>query len=424
MRNSPSCDGPLIALGEDQWQRFEEALVKLGVPTYKAPFFRSWIHRWAKIPFTGVGENTPQAFARSLEAQMVPEWQCRQAYQAVKIWLECSQGTLGAKRVVVCEDWSQVKMKMKRSLQSKHYSERTIESYMQWVDRFSEFCPIVPADSESASKGLQDYLVHLAVVNSLSPSSIAVARNALAWMARKEMGFELVLEEKGQSHHSKRLPRILARQTVKRILEGCEKPWDLLFGLQYGCGFRLAELLDLRVQDLDLERRVVTVRSGKGDKDRQIPLPQTLLERLESHLMERMKLWEGDVLKGWAKVEVPHALSRKFPQAETSWAWQHVFGAPRPLRHPESNELRRWHPMEKLVRETLHRVAADAGVTGRVHPHLLRHCFATHLVEGGVSLPEVQQLMGHARLETTMVYLHVRSPVHAIRSPLDLLSDP
>lgn len=210
---------------------------------------------------------------------------------------------------------------------------------------------------------------------------------------------------------------------MRSILEACTPPWDLLFGLQYGCGFRLAELLELRVQDLDLLRHVVTVRSGKGDKDRQIPLPESLLPRLEGHLVERRMLWESDLVQGWAKVDLPHGMARKFPKDETSFAWQHVFGAPRPLRHPQTGERRRWHPMERLVRDALHRFATEAGVTGRVHPHLLRHCFATHLVEAGVTLPQVQELMGHARLETTMVYLHVRSGVGTVRSPLDLLAD-
>ena len=120
-------------------------------------------------------------------------------------------------------------------------------------------------------------------------------------------------------------------------------------------------------------------------------------------------------------MELPNATVRKQTNADTSWEWQHVFGAQRPLKHPESGELRRWRPMETVVRDALREAAQAAGIAGRIHPHLLRHCYATHMIESGATLAEVQELMGHARLETTMIYLHVRSPAASCQSPLDRL---
>lgn len=352
------------------------------------------------------------------------EWQCRQAFQAVKLWQsiqappapESTPGTPDAPAT-----WPSILEQMHRNFRAKQYSPRTAKSYLEWARRLSVFCPALPTDSVEASRAVQGFLEHLALVRNLSPPSIAQARNAFAWLVRNELGFEMVLESKGEAHHSSRLRTVYAPKVVKSILDSCPEPWDLLFGLQYGCGLRLGELLDLRIQDLDLVRGTLTVRSGKGDKDRQIPLPKTVRTRLETHLSRRKTLWEEDLARGWARVDLPHAMARKHPGADTAWEWQHVFGAQRPLRHPESQELRRWRPMETVVREALRTAARNAGIVGRIHPHLLRHCYATHLLESGTTLSELQELMGHARMETTMIYLHVRSPTESRQSPLDRL---
>ncbi len=304
-------------------------------------------------------------------------------------------------------------------LQTQRYSPRTIERYFEWGRRFAEHTPEVPADGATASLTVQNFLRHLALARNLSPASIAQARNALAMVFTRILSMELVLEERGDAHRGRRLPSVIAPAEVRRLLRHCTAPWDLFFSIQYGCGLRLGELLEMRIGDIDLQRGLLTVRRGKGDKDRQVPFPHSLVGRLQEHLEERHELWKSDLHQGCAKVDLPFALQRKFPTADTSWEWQHVFGSSRPLRHESSGELRRWHPMETLVRAALRKAAFQAGHHARVHPHLLRHCYATHLLESGTSLREIQELMGHARIETTMVYLHVRSPAAAARSPLD-----
>jgi integron integrase len=306
-------------------------------------------------------------------------------------------------------------------LRTQRYSPRTIESYLDWGRRFADHVPEVPRDGVQASQAVQDFLRHLALARNLSPASIAQARNALAMLFTRILSMELVLEERGDAHRGRRLPSVIAPAEVRRLLQHCQAPWDLFFAIQYGCGLRLGELLEMRIGDIDLHRGLLTVRRGKGDKDRQIPFPRSLFARLQDHLQERHDLWNDDFRKGFAKVDLPFALQRKFPNADTSWEWQHLFGSSRPLRHEASGELRRWHPMETLVRAALRKAALQASHLARVHPHLLRHCYATHLLEAGTSLREIQELMGHSRIETTMVYLHVRSPTSAASSPLDLL---
>lgn len=380
---------------------------------------------WQRREILARPNSSPaQAYARLLEGEGLPGWQCRQAFQAVNHWILLFPEASEEGKPLPDErfrTWPPVLEAMTSRLRSQRYSPRTIERYLDWARQFADRHPEVPHDGDAASEAVQDFLRHLSLGRNLSPSSVSQARNALAMLFVRVLSLQLALEERGQAHHGRRLPSVVAPEVVHRLLEACRPPWDLFFSLQYGCGLRLAELLELRVGDLDLDRRVVTIRRGKGDKDRQVPLPSTLRSRLTDHLLRRGALWSSDLTQGFATVDLPFALQRKLPDAATSWEWQHLFGAPRPLRHTPTGSLRRWHPMETTVRAALRQAAVDSGVTGRIHPHLLRHCYATHLLEAGTSLREIQELMGHARIETTMIYLHVRSPTSAAQSPLDLL---
>lgn len=417
MSNSLKCEEDNAVDMAPEWVAYRMALKERCVPVVYRGHYERWVRAWLESDVRHSRSTDPaQAFSSWLEAYGRPVWQCRQAYQAVQIWSSLEPPD----PIVPVRDWGQVLDRFRSSLQEKHYSANTVSTYTDWGRRLSMRFPTVPVDSEEASKQVQDFLHSLVHDLNLAPASLALARNSLAWLVQRVMGFTLVLEDKGRAHHERRLPSVLSPSAVRTLLSGCTDPWDLFFGMQYGCGMRLAELLDLRVHDIDTARGVLTVRSGKGDKDRQIPFPASLRPRLEVHLMARRQLWERDLVQGWARVDLPFALARKRPDADTSWEWQHVFGSYRPQRHPESGELRRWRPLEPVVRQALRDAARRAGVQGRVHPHLLRHCYATHLVEAGVPLREIQDLMGHSRLETTMVYMHIRSP-SAARPAVDLL---
>ncbi|MEN9353729.1 MAG: hypothetical protein RL318_1054 [Fibrobacterota bacterium] len=419
-------EGVRYSVPQEEWDAFRVRLLKDGVPKHHLPFLEARVCQWLETDL----ERVPRAdaagqFARWLEAQGVQDWQCRQGYQAVRIWLE-----LEAARAPQVElpsgtsellTWPEILREMEQRLASQKYSVRTRETYLDWGRRFARNCGEVPDSSEVASEQARAFMRQMAVGRNLSAASLSQARNALAWLIRRVMGFDLVLEVKGDAHRGRRLPKILAPERVRDLLKACDAPWDLFFGLQYGCGLRLMEVLDLRVQEVDLDRGVLNVRHGKGDKDRQLPLPNAIRGHLVAHLAKRKALWEKDVVAGCAKVDLPDAMAVKYSKDTSSWEWQHVFGSSRPLRYPETGELRRWRPMESLVREALSEAALAAGLDGRVHPHLLRHCYATHLLEAGMPIKQIQELMGHARLETTMVYMHVRSPVASMRSPLDML---
>jgi len=421
----PYADAPGYA-GDDQmdarWNEYRVRLRSHGVAERMLGFFVGWVKQWQRLALDNLpGKSPARVYASFLERQGYEVWRCRQAYQAVREWLAMEERRTEQAALAKFQSWDQALAEMENRLKAQQYSPRTLETYLEWGRRLVRSCPELPTDDETASEVAQRFLRTLTLEKNLSESSISQARNALSWLIRRVLGHNLVLEEKGDAHRGRRLPKVIAPDIVRRLLEGCVYPWDVFFSLQYGCGLRLMEILDLRVQEIDLVRSLVTVRHGKGDKDRVVPLPQSLRSRMEEHLARRHKVWVEDCEKGWARVDLPHALGRKFQNAETSWEWQHVFGANRPQHHPETKELRRWHPMETTVREALRNAARQAGVEGRVHPHLLRHCYATHLLENGIPLKQIQELMGHARLETTMIYMHVRAPVDSMRSPLDLL---
>lgn len=403
---------------------FSDLLVARGVRPDLVGHYRRWVRQWLEESGSVLpSRSSASAFSRILATSGVPEWQCRQAYQAVSVWTELFPATRGHEREAApgAATWQTILPALKRRLQETNYSPRTVEVYHDWVRRFAAETSEVPTTSTALSQAFDGFLGRLATGRNLSPASVSQARNALAWLAKHVLALPFELSHRGAAHHSKRLPQVIAPELVGRLLDCCPGIWNLMFSLQYGCGLRLSELLDLRIQDLDLERSVLLVRKGKGDKDRRLPLPHRLTVRLQDHLRSRRELWTQDLRDDVATVDLPHALSRKFPKLASSWEWQYLFPSHRPLRHPVAERLVRWHPMEGSTRSALHRAALLAGIEVRVHPHLLRHCYATHLLESGMPLREIQDLLGHARIETTMVYLHVRASLPQLRSPLDSL---
>jgi len=218
----------------------------------------------------------------------------------------------------------------------------------------------------------------------------------------------------------KRLPTVFTRDETKRILSNLEGTHWLVAGLLYGSGLRLMECLRLRVKDVDVSYRQLTIRDGKGEKDRITMLPKRLMQPLMRHLQKVKLLHEEDLAAGYGEVFLPYALARKYPNAPKQWGWQYVFPAPRRSTDPRSGQQRRHHLSDKAVKKAVKLAVQQARITKNGSCHTLRHSFATHLLESGYDIRTVQELLGHKDVKTTMVYTHVLNRGgRGVLSPID-----
>ena len=303
-----------------------------------------------------------------------------------------------------------------------HYSLRTERTYLDWIKRFILFHgKRHPRDMGGPE--VQAFLSHLAVAQNVAANTQNLALSAILFLYRDVLDMELPwLHGVTRAKKPQRLPTVLTRREVDLLLGALHGPLELLVRLYYGTGMRLMEGVRLRVKDVDLERRQITVRDGKGGKDRVTVLPESLLEPLARRLDLRRALFQADIAQGQAEVWLPDALARKYPNAPREWGWQYVFAAERLSTDPRSGAVRRHHVDEKQVQRHVRRAAIRAGIVKPVSPHTLRHSFATHLLESGYDIRTVQELLGHADVSTTMIYTHVLNRGgRGVVSPLDRL---
>jgi integron integrase len=219
-----------------------------------------------------------------------------------------------------------------------------------------------------------------------------------------------------------KLPVVLTREELRQLLKQVDGTMWLIVAMLYGTGVRLEECLELRVKDLDFDRNQVTVRRGKGQKDRVTMLPAGVKDRLAAHLVTVKDQHERDLTRGEGRVVLPFALERKYPGAPTEWGWQFVFPATRICRDPKWGPPSRFHLHESVVQKAVTKAVRRAGLTKPASCHSLRHSFATSLLEDGYDIRTVQALLGHADVRTTMIYLHVMNRgALGVRSPLDRL---
>jgi integron integrase len=305
------------------------------------------------------------------------------------------------------------------AVRTQHLLARTESAYRQWAVRFAAF--ITPLSPYAATaEHVQSFLTDLAVVQRVSPSTQKQALNALVFLMHEALGRQVGDLHFQYARERRRIPTVLTRHECERLFARLSGTTQLMAELMYGSGLRLMELLRLRVKDLDLPRRQVLVRGGKGDRDRASVLPERLALTLADHVDRLRLLHETDRKEGLAGVWLPESLARKYPRAGESWQWQWVFPSRETSRDPQSGVQRRHHVVDSTFQNSIRRAAAEAKIDKRVTPHVLRHSFATHLLEGGADIRTVQDLLGHESVETTQIYTHVmQRPGLGVRSPLD-----
>jgi integron integrase len=270
---------------------------------------------------------------------------------------------------------------------------------------------------------ISQFLTWLAVDRRVSASTQNQALSALLFLYKQVLTIEIgVVPPVVRARTPERLPVVLSRDEVGAILKQLTGTVRLVVMLLYGTGLRLEECLDLRVKDLDFDRHQIIVRQGKGQKDRVTMLPSAVREALTRHLTNVRRIHEADLTRGFGRVVLPFALDRKFPNAATEWRWQFVFPAGRICRAPRFGPPSRYHLHESVVQKAVAQAARPAGITKRVGPHVMRHSFATHLLEDGYDIRTVQELLGHRDVQTTMMYLHVMNRgALGVKSPMDRL---
>ena len=301
-------------------------------------------------------------------------------------------------------------------------SLRTAKAYRAWVRRYVLFHG-KRHPSLLGSDDIVAFLTSLAIDERLSPATRNQARSALVFLYRAVLQLEVDgLDEVVRARAGHHLPVVMSRGEVARVLAQLSGPMWLQSSLLYGSGLRLMECLQLRVKDIDLERKQVVVRHGKGAKDRVTLLPERLQRPLATHLLEVQKQHRRDVAVGAGWVVVPFA-PRRASAAARDWRWQWVFPGSRVWLHPETGRRHRHHHHETTLQRAVKRAVREAGLTKRASCHTFRHSFATHLLEAGTDIRRIQQLLGHSSLKTTMIYTHVRRHTEGVRSPFDLLDE-
>jgi integron integrase len=312
--------------------------------------------------------------------------------------------------------------RVREAIRTRHYSRRTEEVYVHWIRRFIVFHD-KRHPSTMAAPEISAFLASLAVHRRVSASTQNQALSAILFLYR------IVLQvDPGRVEHVPRavapvrVPVVLTADEVRVVLGRLDGVCRLIVTLLYGAGLRLQECLELRVKDIDFDRGEITVRRGKGRKDRRTMLPERVKEPLTRHLTDVQRKHHRDLAAGFGRVVMPEALSRKYPNAAMEWRWQFVFPAGRICRDLRFGPPSRYHLHESVVQRAVAGAARLAGMTKRVSCHVFRHSFATHLLESGYDIRTVQELLGHADVSTTMIYTHVLSPAsRGVRSPADRL---
>jgi integron integrase len=308
-------------------------------------------------------------------------------------------------------------------LRVKHYAIRTEQAYCDWIRRYVRFHGMRSReDLFPGAEKVELFLSDLAVNEHVAASTQNQAFNALLFLYGQVLHQPFENVQAVRADRPIRVPVVLTPEEVKRVLGALAGTPQLVARLLYGSGLRLLEGLRLRVQDLDFEMKQLTVRDGKGAKDRYTVLPESLIPDLREHLQRVQLRHQEDLREGFGSVYLPGALDRKYPNAAREWRWQYVFPARDRSTDPRSGAVRRHHLDEATIQKAIRAAVVRTGITKRASPHTLRHSFATHALQRGADIRTIQELLGHNDVSTTMIYTHVlRQGGNGMKSPLDCL---
>ena len=317
--------------------------------------------------------------------------------------------------------WQKVYCRLADEIRLRHYSPKTLRIYRNYVGKFQTFTKSIDP-SLLTTDHVKDFLTFLAVEKNVSASTQNLAFNSLLFFFRHTLGREFgkidgVVRAKRRPY----IPVVLSREEIDSILQRLEPPYDLIVRMLYGCGLRLFECMGLRVRCLNFDAGVLTVHDGKGQKDRTVPLPQTIAPDLKLHVTALKELHEKDLARDYAGVFLVNALERKYKNAAKTFIWQWLFPAIQLTREEGTGEMRRYHLHDSHVQKAIRKAVDEAGLTKRATAHSFRHSYASHLLQKNFDIRTIQELLGHGDVRTTMIYTHtVKSmTIKEALSPLD-----
>lgn len=444
------------------WNQYMDVLKTFRVPARVRPWYRRHIEGFIKDhPDTRLRDHTARSVEHWLSGlgrnDRITSWQFRQKVDALRLltchflklpwsaafdWEKWSAGALALEmdHPTVARTYEMIDQAVDepKNLLGRHfpelyrkflvairlpdYSANTERCYLGWINRFLHFHhkqhPSVCAEAEVAS-----FLEHLVLKRKVSVSTQSQSLNALVFFYAHVL--EQPLGEIGpykQSNKPRRLPTVLSPAEIRALFAHLTGMNRLMIHLMYGTGMRVMECVRLRILDLDFDYRQLLVRCSKGKKDRSVPMPESLIDQLQAQVTLVEQQHDEDLAAGVGSVYLPHALSRKYPNAEWELRWQYLFPASRVAKDPRTGILRRHHIHQSVIQKQIKIAAERAGIRKRVTSHTLRHSFATHLLDSGSDIRTVQELLGHADVSTTMIYTHIAGRGgQGARSPLDRL---
>lgn len=310
--------------------------------------------------------------------------------------------------------------RVRDAIRVRHYSIRTEQAYTGWIRRFILFHG-KRHPAEMGKFEVEAFLTHLAVSGNVAAPTQNQALSAVLFLYKEVLGQELGwMENVVRAKKPAKLPVVFTREEVRSIMARLDGVRWIMAMLLHGSGLRLLECLRLRVKDIDFDRRCLTVREGKGGKDRVTVLPDAVIEPLQRQIERVREVHARDLAAGFGAVYLPHALDRKYPAANRTIAWQYVFPASARALDPRSGIERRHHLDESVLQRAVKNAIRAAGIEKPGSCHSLRHSFATHLLEDGYDIRTIQELLGHSDVSTTMIYTHVMNRGgRGVRSPAD-----
>ena len=303
-----------------------------------------------------------------------------------------------------------------------HYSIHTERTSSEWIKKYVHFHGMNSHDDlKDGEKKIEAFLTHLAVNKNLAPATQNQAMNALVFLYKKVLKNQL--DEKINAERATKkvnVPVVMTREETAKVITMMEGTTQLAVKLMYGSGLRMSETIRLRMQEIDYNMKTITVRSGKGVRDRITTFPSSIIPFLQSHLAKVKAIHENDLALGHGKVYMPHALERKYPNAAREWGWQYVFPARNLSTDLRSDVIRRHHIDPSVINKAIKVAVRKAGLAKRISAHTFRHSFATHLLQRGTDIRTIQALLGHKDVSTTMIYTHVlQQGGQGVPSPLD-----